>query len=66
MIVVVFIFILFLYFYFFILFIFIVLVVGQKRQEKKWRMGKDRIEEVDEYKYLGVWINRQATAHNHV
>ena len=29
-------------------------------------MGKDRVEEVDEYKYLGVWINRQATAHNHV
>ena len=43
-----------------------VLVVGQKRREKKWRMGKDRIKEVDEYKYLGVWINRQATAHNHV
>ena len=43
-----------------------VLVVEQKRREKKWRMGKDRIKEVDEYKYLGVWINRQATAHNHV
>ena len=21
---------------------------------------------MDEYKYLGVWINRQATGHNHV
>ena len=24
------------------------------------------IKEVDEYKYLGVWINRQAMGHNHV
>lgn len=44
-----------------------VLIVGQKRQEKKrWRLGNDRIKEVDEYKYLGVWLNRQATGHNHI
>ena len=43
-----------------------VLVVGQKRQEKRWLLGKDRVKEVDEYKYLGVWLNRQATGHNHV
>ena len=43
------------------------LIVGQKRQEKKrWRLGHDRIGEVDEYKYLGVWLNRQATGHNHI
>ena len=42
-----------------------VLVVGQKRQEKRWLLGKDRVE-VDEYKYLGVWLNRQTTGHNHV
>ena len=43
-----------------------VLVVGQKRREKLWRLGKEWIKEVDEYKYLGVWQNRQATGHNHV
>ena len=29
-------------------------------------MGRDRIDEVDEYKYLGVWVNRQANGHSHV
>ena len=43
-----------------------VLVVGQKRQAKAWYLGKERIAEVDEYKYLGVWINRRANGQNHV
>ena len=43
-----------------------VLVVGQKKSGKLWALGKEGIEEVDEYKYLGVWINRQVTGHNHV
>ena len=43
-----------------------VLVVGQKKQQRRWRLGKDKIDEVDEYKYLGVWINRQANGHTHV
>ena len=43
-----------------------VLIVGQKKRDRKWRLGKDKIKEVDEYKYLGVWLNRQATSHNHV
>ena len=43
-----------------------VLIVGQKRREGRWCLGKARIKEVDEYKYLGVWLNRQATGHNHV
>lgn len=43
-----------------------VIVVGQKKREKRWRLGKDRLKEVDEYKYLGVWMNRQATGHAHV
>ena len=38
-----------------------VLVVGQKKQKTLWKLGKETIGEVDEYKYLGVWINRQAT-----
>ena len=29
------------------------LVVGQKRQDKMWRLGDDEIKEVDDYKYLG-------------
>ena len=43
-----------------------VLVVGQKKRDKLWRLGGEEIKEVDEYKYLGVWINRQVTGHNHV
>ena len=43
-----------------------VLVVGQKKSGKLWALGKEGIKEVDEYKYLGVWINRQVTGHNHV
>ena len=31
-----------------------------------WRLGTEEIKEVNEYKYLGVWINRQATGHNHI
>ena len=43
-----------------------VLIVRQKRREGRWRLGKARIKEVDEYKYLGVLLNRQTTGHNHV
>ena len=43
-----------------------VLVVGQKKNGKLWALGKEGIKEVDEYKYSGVWINRQVTGHNHV
>jgi len=43
-----------------------VLVVGQKKRDKLWRLGREEIKEVDEYKYLGVWINRQVTGHNHI
>ena len=35
------------------------LVVGQKKREKLWRLGKEGIKEVEDYKYLGVWISRQ-------
>ena len=43
-----------------------VLVVGQKKRGKLWRLGKEGIKEVEDYKYLGVWINRQVNGHNHV
>ena len=43
-----------------------VLEVGQKKQKRLWKLGKETIGEVDEYKYLGVWINRQENALNHV
>ena len=43
-----------------------VLVVGEKKTNRVWKLGKDNIGEVDEYKYLGVWINRQASARNHI
>ena len=42
------------------------LVVGQKRRDKMWHLGNDEIKEVDEYKYLAVWVNRQATGHDQV
>ena len=41
-------------------------MVGQKKSGKLWALGKEGIKEVDEYKYLGVWMNRQVTGHNHV
>ena len=41
-------------------------VVGQKKQQRRWRLGKDKIDKVDQYKYLGVWINCQANGHTHV
>ena len=43
-----------------------VLVVGEKKTNRVWKLGKDSIGEVDEYKYLGVWINWQANVKNHV
>ena len=42
------------------------LVVGKKKSGKLWRLGTEEIKEVNEFKYLGVWINRQATGHNHI
>ena len=43
-----------------------VLVVGQKTRGKLLRLGKEGIGEVQDNKYLGVWINRQVNGHNHV
>ena len=43
-----------------------VLVVGQNKRGKLWHLGKEGIKEVEDYKYLGVWINRQVNGHNHV
>ena len=43
-----------------------VLGVGEKKTNRVWKLGKDNIGEVDEYKYLGVWISRQANARNHI
>ena len=39
---------------------------GSEMKGKLWSLGKDVIKEVDEYKYLGVWTNRQTTGYNHV
>ena len=41
-------------------------VVGKKKTNRVWKLGKDNIGEVDEYKYLGLWINRQAYGGNHM
>ena len=43
-----------------------VVVVGEKTTNRVWKPGKDNSGEVDEYKYLGVWINRQANGRNHI
>ena len=40
--------------------------MGQKKRGKLWRLGKEGIKEVEDYKYLGVCINRQVNGHNHV
>ena len=41
------------------------LVIGQEKQNKR-ELGKETSDEVDEYKYLEIWINRQADGLNHV
>ena len=41
-------------------------LVGQKKQKRLWKLGKETIGEVDKYKYPGVWINWQANGLNHV
>ena len=43
-----------------------VLVVGEKKKKRLWKLGKGSVEEVEEYKYLGVWINWQENGFNHV
>ena len=39
---------------------------GAEEEGKLWRLGKEGIKEVDDYKYLGVWMNMQVNGHNHV
>ena len=41
-------------------------MVGKKKKDKKWRLDKVRINEVNEYKYLGFWLNRFGDSHAHV
>ena len=44
-----------------------VLIIGQRtNNDKRWRLGKELISEVDSYKYLGVYISRNLTDHCHV
>ena len=43
-----------------------VLVVGVKKMDRVWKLGKDNIGDVDEYKYLGGWINQQANGRSHI
>ena len=31
---------------------------GAEEEGKLWRLGKEGIKEVEDYKYLGVWINK--------
>ena len=38
----------------------------ETRERRLWKLGKETIGEVDEYKYLGVGTNRQANGLNHV
>ena len=38
----------------------------KKKKKRLWKLGKDSVEEVEEYKYLEVWMNRQANGFNHV
>ena len=43
-----------------------VLIIAQRKQNKRWRPRKETIDEVEEYKYQEIWINRQADGLNYV
>jgi hypothetical protein len=42
-----------------------VLIIGQRINNKLWKLGDKYISEVDSYKYLGVHISRDLTDHCH-
>ena len=35
------------------------MVVGKKNSGEKWRIGDEEMEEVDSFKYLGVWFDQR-------
>ena len=34
-------------------------VLQQKEQGVRWKIGEEIVEEVEEFKYLGVWVDRK-------
>ncbi len=34
------------------------LVVGKKERGVSWKIGEEIVEELEEFKYLGVWVDR--------
>ena len=35
------------------------MVVGKREPGVSWKIGKEIVEEVEEFKYLGVWVDRK-------
>ena len=31
-----------------------------------WKIGEEMMEEVEEFKYLGVWVDKKATSNVHI
>ena len=36
-----------------------VMVVGKREAGVSWEIGEEIVEEVEEFKYLGVWVDRK-------
>ena len=39
-----------------------VMVVGKREAGVSWKIGKEIVEEVEEFKYLRVWVDRKLRA----
>ena len=43
-----------------------IMTIGRRKTDKKWRLGDQFIYETNEYKYLGVMMNKQMSDTNHI
>ena len=39
-----------------------VMVVGKKEAGVSWKIGEELVEEVEVFKYSGVWVDKEATS----
>ena len=37
--------------------IWLMIVTGKKNSDEKWKIGDEEMEEVESFKYLGVWFD---------
>ena len=42
------------------------MVMGKREAGVSWKIGREIIEEVEEFKYLGVWLDRKLRGNIHL